>query len=162
MGLPILFLAVAVPLAWIERGVSNYGHLQVASAPGDLPRLQAQMLGSLSELLLEVYPERAESNRFAGVWAAERGDFEESRAYFARAVEIDPRDPRLLFWYGQVLVLLGDHPQELQRVARILAQYFPAEFDALEQFDLSLRVRRRPVRSGPASTGAGEATPRVR
>ncbi|MEE2702461.1 MAG: hypothetical protein VX614_00415 [Myxococcota bacterium] len=138
LGLPILLLTVAAGLTWVERGwLVSYGHLRPATEPGALPELRAEMLDALASVLLEVYPDRAESSRYAGVSSAERGELERARRHFARAVEIDPRDGRLLFWYGQVLILLDEDPAELRRIGRILARHFPAQFDALEAFEIS-------------------------
>ncbi len=99
------------------------------------------MLESLSGVLLEVYPDRAESSRFAGVRAAERGELDLARRHFARALELNPLDGQLLYWYGEVLILLDEDTAELRRIGRILALYFPAQFDELEAFEIARRRR---------------------
>ena len=140
--LPVGILTVAVGLVWVERSwLAPHGHLRPATAPGNIPKLRAEMLESLSGVLLEVYPDRAESSRFAGVWAAERGELDLARRHFARARELNPRDGQLLYWFGEVLILLDEDPAELRRIGRILALYFPAQFDELEAFEIARRRR---------------------
>ena len=66
--------------------------------------------GRLLDDLLIVAPDYFEVHRVAAFNAFRMGDFVAARNHYETAIEIEPRQPQLWYWYGGFLVrALGDY-----------------------------------------------------
>jgi Tfp pilus assembly protein PilF len=72
---------------------------------------EAARAASAFESALAVDPRLAMAHNGLGVIAAQRGGMEEAASHWTRAAELDPRDYRILYNLGDVLIRLH-HPDQ--------------------------------------------------
>ena len=152
----LAYLAVlGAALALLERHQSNtYAHLGPPSDPKAKPGLQGESLRDLAAVLMELYPEEAESNVLMGKALAEQGKLVEAKAYFEKSLQIDRYKQELLFLYARVLLDLDEDPQEIRAIVDEIGREFPTSREKMETYFKSAskgKIRFDDRKDGPST-----------
>jgi tetratricopeptide (TPR) repeat protein len=129
-SLKVLFtvIVIGVVLGFVEHRQSRqHGHLS-AYDTGGVPQLHGEALERFAQQAYELGPDDAQPNIMMGIALAEQGRGKQARVHLERALEIDRRDPQLLFFYAQVLHALGEDPATVRRIRNELKENFPQDW----------------------------------
>ncbi|NKB66497.1 MAG: hypothetical protein GKR89_05510 [Candidatus Latescibacteria bacterium] len=135
-----LWLLVAV--AFIGGGLAlfeyhqtrTHQHLQSRLNPRGHPQLQGHSLKELADVLLELYPERAQANILMGTTLAQQGRLQEARQHLELALKIERRNQNLLFLYARLLLDMGEDPAKVKPIVDDLRRYFPRSRPVMEAY----------------------------
>lgn len=131
----LVIMAVGAVLAFIERQrASEYDYLSERTHARGQPALKGESLQELAQVLLELYPEGAQSNLLMGTALAEKGQLKEARAHLEKALAADRHNQQLLFLYARLLMDMGEDTQKVQAVVDELRRLFPRSRQTVEEY----------------------------
>ena len=140
----LIYVAViGVAIGLFERHqVGTYAHL--ASRANINPfqsrdgyarhTLEGELLGELSAVLFELFPEEAAPNVMMGKTLVDQGKLYEARSHLERSLEIDRRSEAQLFLYARLLVDLDEDPQQISAVVDELRRNYPRSRKKVEEY----------------------------
>ena len=133
----ILFIYLAVfgvAIGLFERHQTRtYGHLARENARGN-PQLHGQLLGELSAVLLDLFPDKAAPNVMMGKALADQGKLHSARRYLEKALEVDRRSEALLFVYARLLLDVGADPEEIRPIVDEIRRNYPRSRDKVKKY----------------------------
>ena len=136
----LVYLAVfGVGLALLERHQSETNaHLSPPADPRVKPTLQGESLRNLGAVLMQLYPEDAESIMVMGKALAEQGKLVEAKAYLEKSLEIDRYKQELLFLYARVLLDIDESPEKIRAIVEEMGREFPTTRETVSYTHLTL------------------------
>ena len=85
----LVIMAAGAALAFIEhQRASEYDYLSERTHARSQPALKGESLQELAQVLLELYPEGAQSNLLMGTALAEKGQLKEARLHLEKAFDL--------------------------------------------------------------------------
>jgi tetratricopeptide (TPR) repeat protein len=116
---------IAMALAGFEwHQTGGAGHLR-PYVVGSLPELRGEYLRGFASQVHEIAPDTAESNLLMGIALLEEGRAPAARKHLERALDINRRNPLLLYYYARVLQAQGEDPRAVERLEAELRAHFP-------------------------------------
>lgn len=131
----LVIMAVGAALGFVERQhASEYDYLSERTHARGQPALKGESLQELAQVLLELYPEGAQSNLLMGTALAEKGQLKDARAHLEKALAADRHNQQLLFLYARLLLDIGEDTQKVQAVVDELRRLFPRSRQTVEEY----------------------------
>jgi len=130
-----VIMAIGAVLAFFEsQRADEYGHLSERTHARSQPVLKGGPSQELAQVLLELYPEGAQSNLLMGTALAEKGKLAEARVHLEKALAADRHNQQLLFLYARLLLDMGEDTEKVQAVVDELRRLFPRTRETVEEY----------------------------
>ncbi|MGY8822575.1 MAG: hypothetical protein ACKVJG_01305 [Candidatus Latescibacterota bacterium] len=131
----LVIMAAGAALAFFEHQRENeYGHLSERTHARAQPALKGESLQELAQVLLELYPEGAQSNLLMGTALAEKGELTAARVHLEKALAADRHNQQLLFLYARLLLDMDEDTKKIQVVVDELRRLFPRTRQTVEEY----------------------------